>query len=53
MSGDVSERADLFCGCAYVKVSNRWRQVIACPKHAMDTGEHEGVDPPVPEPFDE
>jgi hypothetical protein len=32
----MSERADLFCGCAFIKAGGQWYQVVACPEHVMD-----------------
>ena len=33
----MTERADLFCGCAFIKVNadEKWWQVVACPLHIM------------------
>jgi hypothetical protein len=39
----MSERADLFCGCAYVKAGPKWYQVVACPDHVMDLKPHDEV----------
>ncbi len=32
----MSERLDIFCGCAYIKAGEQWFQVVACPDHEMD-----------------
>jgi hypothetical protein len=39
----MTERADLFCGCAYVKAGDKWYQVVACPSHVMDMKPHDDV----------
>lgn len=49
----MTERADLFCGCAFVRAGTQWRQVVACPDHEMDMRPQDGDDPkPVRSPLD-
>lgn len=39
----MSERVDLFCGCAFVKAGAKWYQVVSCPDHVMDLKPHDDV----------
>jgi len=44
----MSERADIFCGCVFVRTAPKgpWYQVVACPDHVMDMRPQ--PDPPKP-----